>query len=290
MCSPADNPRVSAQRRRAPRAAVVVPNAGAFADARVVAELARDAEGARWDAFFTWDTLEHEGKAVIDPWVALAACAVATRSVRLGPMVAATARRRPWKLAREALTLDGLSRGRLVLGLGAGYRDVGFSAFGEDASPRTKFAKLDETITLLDAFFSGGRIEHEGTHYRVSADPFLPRPARGRIPMWVALTGTDDRELTRAARVDGALGAVDGTSAEKLIEFIGTHRTRAGAFDVVFAVHEHRNVTAAREFVRSARDAGATWIRYEVGSIFDTVDDVRAARRFIRRGPVVQGD
>lgn len=263
----------------------MVPNAGAFAEARIIAELARDAEDSGWDGFFVWDTIEHEGKPVVDPWVALAASATTTSRIRLGPMVVSTARRRPWKLAREAVTLDRLSRGRLVLGLGAGYRDVGFTAFGEDPTPAVKFAKLDETIALLDAFFAGRPIRHRGRIYTVNSTAFLPRPSRGTIPLWLALSGTTERELARAARVDGVLGAVDIGGAPKLLRYVRAHRDRPGPFDLVIGVHERRIPREALRFVKEAAHVGATWIRYEVGSIFDTVDELGPSRRFIRRGP-----
>jgi alkanesulfonate monooxygenase SsuD/methylene tetrahydromethanopterin reductase-like flavin-dependent oxidoreductase (luciferase family) len=271
--------------RGAPRSAVVVPNAGAFADPRRLARLARDAEQAGWDGFFVWDTLVHEDKAVIDPWIALAAVATTTRRVRIGTMVASAARRRPWKLAREAATLDRLSRGRLILGLGAGYRNVGFTAFGEDAKPRVKFGKLDETMSLLDAFFSGERVRHHGAHYHVESGPFLPRPMHGRIPLWIALSGTGESELARASRADGVLGAVDLENIDIIREYVRLHRTRREPFDVVLGVHEKRRPADAQAFARAARDAGATWIRYKVGSIVDSVDDPAAVRRFVRRGP-----
>ena len=85
------------------RYGISVPNFADYGDVRLLAELASEAEEAGWDGFFLWDhLLAAEVVPCVDPWVALAAIAVATRRVRLGPLVTPLPRRRPWKLAREA--------------------------------------------------------------------------------------------------------------------------------------------------------------------------------------------
>ena len=86
-----------------------LPNVGTLADPLELAGLAREAEGAGWHGFFLWDhvlgdaTWRHP---MVDPWVALGAIAVATDRIRIGPLVTAVPRRRPWKLARETVTLE----------------------------------------------------------------------------------------------------------------------------------------------------------------------------------------
>ena len=82
--------------------------------------MARATEEAGWDGFFTWDGISVGPAETWDPWVLLGAVATATDRVRLGALVFSPARRRPWKLAREAVTVDHLSGGRLVLPVGLG--------------------------------------------------------------------------------------------------------------------------------------------------------------------------
>ena len=86
-----------------------------LADPRTLAEFARSAESRGWNGFFIWDHIRYRApvRAVADPWVALAAIACSTEQLRLGPMVTPLSRRRVHKLARETVTLDHLSRGRL---------------------------------------------------------------------------------------------------------------------------------------------------------------------------------
>src|SRR5512142_913142 len=98
-----------------------LPNFGAFGDARLLATLASEAEQAGWHGFFIWDHLVRAWTTpVVDTWVALSAIAMNTSRIRFGPLVTPLARRRPWKVARETVSLDRLSAGRFILGVGLG--------------------------------------------------------------------------------------------------------------------------------------------------------------------------
>src|SRR5699024_8416623 len=104
--------------------ALYAPNFGTFGDIDQLIAFARDAEDAGWDGFFLWDHLQTidlppDGP-VLDPWIAMAGIACATDRMRLGALVTPLSRRRPWKVARETVTLDHLSHGRLVVGAGIG--------------------------------------------------------------------------------------------------------------------------------------------------------------------------
>src|SRR5262245_56986654 len=112
-----------------------------------LARLARAAEEAGWDGFFIWDVFggdTAELTPVVCPWIALAAIAATTERIRFGPMVTPLPRRRPWKLAREAASLDHLSNGRLILGVGIGTPPSEFARFGEEADPKIRAEMLDE--------------------------------------------------------------------------------------------------------------------------------------------------
>ena len=104
------------------RSGLWLPLFDALADPRVVMRLAAEAEEAGWDGVFVWDHLRWRSPvaATGDPWITLAAVATVTERVRLGPMVTPLARRRPVKVAKEVATLDTLSGGRVVLGVGLG--------------------------------------------------------------------------------------------------------------------------------------------------------------------------
>src|SRR3954447_4464462 len=88
-------------------------------DIQTLIDLASEAETAGWDGVFYWDAISIEPAGLMyDPWVTLAAIATHTKRVRIGAVLTPVSRRRPWKLARETVTLDHLSNGRLVLPVG----------------------------------------------------------------------------------------------------------------------------------------------------------------------------
>ena len=162
---------------------LTLPNFGPYADARLLASLAKEAEAAGWDGFFLWDHVLFGDQPVVDPWVALTAVALATERVRLGPLVTPLPRRRPVKLAREAVTLDHLSYGRLVLGLGIGLLSWELGDLGEEPDLRTRAAMLDEGLAVLTGLWSGRPFSHHGRHYTVNALlPGASGPAALRLP------------------------------------------------------------------------------------------------------------
>jgi alkanesulfonate monooxygenase SsuD/methylene tetrahydromethanopterin reductase-like flavin-dependent oxidoreductase (luciferase family) len=133
------------------RFAVYVPTFGEY-DVTTLAALASEAEAAEWDGFFIWDHLlwaPQPGAPLTDTTVALTAIALATERVRFGALVTALARRRPWKLAKEAATLDRLSGGRLVVAVGLGG--------GGDLEPVGETLDERERAGVLSPDAAGGR-------------------------------------------------------------------------------------------------------------------------------------
>ncbi len=150
------------------RYALYLPNYGAEHSARGLAELAHEAEESGWDGFFLWDHVNtgETAIAMLDVWVALAAMAMTTTRIRLGATVTPVPRRRPWKLARETVTLDHLSNGRLTLGVGLGVTDD-YEPFGEDCDGKARAAKLDEGLEILTGLWKGLPFEQHGQAYQV---------------------------------------------------------------------------------------------------------------------------
>ena len=161
-----------------------------FTDVATLVTMARDAETAGWDGVFLWDHLQWERITdldIHDPWVLLGALASQTSRVRLGTMVTPLSRRRPWVVAKHLTTLDHLSGGRAVLGVGLGApADAEFAAFGDEAGDRARAALLDEGLDLLDGLLRG-RVQHEGPQFHVEAR-LRPGPVQDpRPPIWVAV-------------------------------------------------------------------------------------------------------
>jgi alkanesulfonate monooxygenase SsuD/methylene tetrahydromethanopterin reductase-like flavin-dependent oxidoreductase (luciferase family) len=258
-----------------------VPNWGDFSDPRALADAAREAETAGWDGFFVWDHVQFIPMPTVDPWIALAAIALATERIRIGPLVTPLPRRRPVKLARETVSLDHLSNGRLVLGVGIGLGPWEWDYMGEEADLVTRGAMLDEGLDLLTKLWTGEPVLHEGRFYRFRGDlgpgrpevhptPLLP-PSRQspRIPIWVGGTWPKKRPFRRAARWDGVvplgedLGAGPRMTPEdvrNMLAYVRLHRTDDAPFDVVIGGHTDSPGGAADQAtVESYVEAGATW-------------------------------
>src|SRR6476659_1898148 len=140
-----------------------VPIFGEYADVRLLATMAQEAEAAGWDGFFVWDHIQWSGEEdgeprqpAIDPWLALTAIALHTTHLRIGPLVTPLPRRRPWKVVRETVTLDHLSGGRLTLGVGLGFPPgLEYGDFGEDTDAKVRGEKLDEGLAVLTGLWRG---------------------------------------------------------------------------------------------------------------------------------------
>lgn len=273
--------------------AVDVPNFGPWSDPHVVAGLAQDAERAGWDGFSIWDhILVFSGAQVGDPWVLLTAAAAATERIRLFSLVTPLPRRRPWVLARQAVTLDHYCNGRLVLGVGIGEPpEPEFAAFGEPTDPRTRAAMLDEALEVITGMWSGEPFSFHGDHYTIRENVFLPRPLQEpRIPIWVAGAWPNKAPFRRAARWDGAapiatgpggLGLASVEDVRQVADYIARHRTESGGYDIAAYGIPPDDPDELAGYLGSFEDAGATWLRF--GPAPDEAADDFAA--WVRNGP-----
>lgn len=191
---------------------------GAGRDPRGLAELARAVEDAGWDALFLEDYLVYQGDAsqpTYDPWICLAAMAMTTERIRIGTTVTPLPRRRPWKVAAEAVALDHLSNGRFVLGVGIG--DPG-DPFMEGKSPRVLAEMLDEGLKLIDRLWTGQPVSFTGKHYRLGDVQLTARPVqRPRIPIWVGGNFLVPAVRRRILRWDGSCAYKGSTDAPQQI-------------------------------------------------------------------------
>jgi alkanesulfonate monooxygenase SsuD/methylene tetrahydromethanopterin reductase-like flavin-dependent oxidoreductase (luciferase family) len=197
-----------------------------FTDPSTILEMAVAADAAGWDAVFVWDHLRWNVALkldVHDPWALLAAMAVRTERVRLGTCVTPLSRRRPHVLAKQLTTLDHLSGGRSMLGVGLGAPpDADFADFGDEADPRVRAARLDEGLGILDRLLCGDRVDHDGQHFRVHAE-LLPVPVqRPRPPIYVAGVAPHRGPLERALRWDGffPIGSANLLRPDELAEYL----------------------------------------------------------------------
>ena len=242
-----------------------LPPFGDFADPRAAVELAIAAEEAGWDGIFLWDHMwRQEGRAaaVGDAWISLAGIASATERLRLGPAITPLTRRRPQKVAREAVALDRLSGGRLTLGVGLGVNRGGeLERFGEQVEATVLAERLDEALEVILGLWSGEEVDHHGRYFTADHVRFLPGPIqRPRIPIWgAARGGTGAKPVRRAARLDG-LFPVDtnlGQLAE-MLDVVTDERGSLEGFDVAMLADLTTDLDALS-------GAGVTWAMWSIG-------------------------
>ena len=223
--------------------------------------IAEATEASGWDGFFLWDHILVDRDTAVpisELWTVLAAAAGITNSVKLGTLVTPVARRRPWVLARQVTTVDLLSGGRAVLGVGLGVPpDAEYAAFGESADPATHAALLDEGLEIIDSLWQAEPVFHDGPTYHLDGVRFAPLPVQQpRVPIWVACSLPARAGIRRAGRWDG-IAPIYATAEEfrpvtphELAALVGDISVARGGhidrFDVVRVGHRARRRAPGR--------------------------------------------
>ncbi|SDJ19375.1 Luciferase-like monooxygenase [Lentzea albidocapillata subsp. violacea] len=262
------------------RFAIYVPSFGSeLGDPSVLVSLAVEAEASGWDGFFLWDHVVVPGESVVsDVWVTLGAVAARTSRISLGPLVTSLGRRRPWKVALEASTLQRLSGGRLVLGVGAGVPQD-YSPFGERGS---RAEAMSEGVELLRALLSGAEVEHHGALFDVSGVRFAPV----EVPIWVGGIWPRSTPFRAAEHAAGVVPATFG--AEGLVVLSPADAARLKADFVASGGPADGDVVlwggSALPEVSGYEAAGVTWMLSDGGA--RGLDELRA---FVAAGPPRSG-
>jgi len=256
--------------------------------ARFLMELGVAGDEAGWDGFFLWDHVTFPWDTpLVDPFTVLSAVAGRTERIRLGTTVTPLPRRRPQVVARQLATLDHLSRGRAVLGVGLGEAGD-FAPFGEKHGNRLLAEKVDEALEMVTGLWTGEPFTFNGKHYRAEGVTFLPRPVQEpRIPIWIG--GGSPGALKRAARFDGwvidgpsQFGGVPLDRVSMGVEKIGEYRGGMSGFDVVWGTDLPDDERGRAGVVEEAASAGVTYLRERIYGLRYTGEE---AINRVREGP-----
>ena len=154
-------------------------------------DMAVTAEASGFDSIWVGDHLlyrdDSDARGPWEAWSLLAALASVTERVSLGPLVASTAFHNPAMLAKKAATVDEISGGRLILGLGAGWNETEFSAFGFPFDHRV--GRFAEAFTIIRTLLAQGSIDFDGDYYTLRDCELVPRPRPGGPPLLIGSTG-----------------------------------------------------------------------------------------------------
>lgn len=267
-------------------------------DAADVAALAKDAEDAGWDAVFGWEPVFG-----VHAWVALTAAAMRTSTIRLGTMLTPLPRWKPWDLASVTGTLDRLSGGRVILGVGLGAVMQHWTAFEPDQGRAVRAELMDEGLDVLFGLWGDQPFSYDGKHYTVRPpEAMVPPPivSRPRIPTWCVGYAGAARSMRRAARCDGLLPNFpgDGGPGEArqdyarwaaIVEEVSALRDEAGLtgpYDIVAeGTADLADPARTVEEAQSYAQVGATWWLDADWAAAPGADPVATLRHRVLAGP-----
>jgi alkanesulfonate monooxygenase SsuD/methylene tetrahydromethanopterin reductase-like flavin-dependent oxidoreductase (luciferase family) len=268
-----------------------VATTGEWGDIRRLVALAVEAEAAGWDGFFPWDVfLTDDDSPVADPWVTLAAIASSTTRIRLGAMVTPLVRRNPWEVARTVASLDQLSGGRMVLGVGLGSGIREFERLSLPVDLRQRAEYVDEALDIIDRLWAGQTVTARGGHYTLDGVAISPLPVqRPRVPIWTAAGWPRRRPLRRAMRWDGVYLMTNNQLTDERLTpaevagvaaLIRSERTAQTPFDIAANVFTPDEPDGGLAITRAMAGAGATWTLELTPATFEHHEQL------VRRGPV----
>jgi alkanesulfonate monooxygenase SsuD/methylene tetrahydromethanopterin reductase-like flavin-dependent oxidoreductase (luciferase family) len=266
---------------------VYISNYALNGDSRNFVKLAKEAEECNWDGFFMWDHINPKPgfkDGVADPWITLSGIAAFTERIRIGSTVTPLPRRRPQKFARETASLDVLSNGRLILGVGlGGPSEAEFEV--EDTSARIRAEKLDASLEIITGLWSGEPYSFQGKHYNFDKVTFNPTPIqKPRIPIWCAGTWPFKKPFERAVKYDGVFplhlsGNMELSDYEDIGNFVTKHRTNKDPFDIV-CMGVSTGDPEKDSWIDVCAEYGSTWYVEVIWK--GTMED---ALKVVQRGP-----
>jgi len=270
-----------------------VPNFGTASHPETLAKLALEAEKSGWDGFFLWNHLVEWDKRVpiYDSFTSLVAIALNTTRIRVGTTVTALPRFKPWEVARQTVSLDHLSQGRLTLGVGLGTEEsCDYERFGENADNKTLAEKLDESLDIITGLWTGRPFSYQGNHYRLQKTSFIPTPVqKPRIPIWVGGFWPRKAPIKRAAKWNGVIPLklpeklLEPEDLREITSYLRKQNITKAKFDFVnIGWTTGTNRDRDREKVAPFIEAGMTWW---LESLYTKRDSPEKMRKRIRLGP-----
>ena len=245
---------------------IYIANHGITSNPKDYVKLAKSAEKNGWEGFFLWDHVFlpwSPEEDVLDSWSILSAIATQTNKLTLGTTVTPLARRRPMVIARQAMTINRLSNGKFILGVGLGGTEE-LKVLGEEENPKVRGEMLDESLEILRGLWSGKPFTYDGRHFKIK-EPVTFQPASD-IKIWVGGNWPNKKPFRRAAKYDGIFPLKVGSDPSIYIEdyqeiknYIGKYRKSLESFDLVksiFTVKDKDEDAYIHEFM----DFGVSWL------------------------------
>lgn len=266
--------------------------------------ITREAETAGFRALWVSDHLFLGPDAVatdcLEAWTLLAALAVDTKKIRIGPMVTSQSYRNPALLAKIAAGVDQMSGGRVEFGVGAGWKEVEYRAYGyEFPEAPTRVTQLVETLEICTRLWTEDKATFRGKHYRIEDAVSSPKPVQKPFPIWIG--GTKPRVMRIAAKYAQWFNMSNpGQPAEPRIAELNELLPEAckavgrdpatlkrSLFIQVLVAPSRREIDEiASELGSRAKTTGSEWLKARPAMIVGTPDEVGQQLRAIASGGI----
>jgi alkanesulfonate monooxygenase SsuD/methylene tetrahydromethanopterin reductase-like flavin-dependent oxidoreductase (luciferase family) len=270
------------------KSGIYIANHGITSNPHDYIKLAKSGEEYGWDGFFLWDHVFlpwAKDQDVLDPWIILSAIATQTNNIAIGTTVTPLARRRPMIIAREAITIDILSSGRFILGVGLGGT-AELKALGEEEDPKIRGEMLDESLEILKGLWSGKPFTFDGKHFKIK-EPVKFKP-EGNIKIWVGGEWPNKKPFRRAAKHDGIFPLKAGSDPslypqeyQEILRYIRKYRKSLDSFDVVksiITVGDKEEDAYIHDFI----NIGVNWL---LEAFWSERCSLKEIQKIIERGP-----
>ena len=254
-------------------------------------DAALSAEQVGWDSIWTWDHLlaifGPWQQPIFEGWTALAALGPITERVRLGLMVGANTFRNPGLTTKLATTLDHVSSGRAVLGIGGAWFEREHDAFGIDfgASPGERLGWLDESVMLMRRLLDGETVTHDGPRYQLHDALCEPRPVQAHLPILIGGSGRQKTLRTVAQRADAWNTAGSLEQVSDAVATLRRHCEDVGRdpasieMTLSFPIVLRDDADEARDRLGASLDANGVKLDEFEGSLAGSPDEVADAIR-----------
>ena len=269
-----------------------------------VLDIARAADAAGFTRLWVSDHLLLNRDAVatdcLEAWTVLAALARDTEGIRIGPMVTAQSYRNPALLAKIAAGVDQMSGGRLEFGVGAGWKNAEYKAYGYDfPEAGVRVTQLVETLEICTRLWTQERSTYHGKYYRIEDAVFSPKPVQRPLPIWIG--GTKPRVMRVAAKWAQwfNMGNPGASPMDRITEMkagvaeaceaVGRDPAtlRTSLFVVAFVAPTQKEVQAlVSELADRAGTPREEWLAARPGAIIGTTDEVGERFRAVAKAGV----
>lgn len=269
-------------------------NFNELADPEIIIDLAIEAEKAGWDGIFLPEHQVFDKKAIYhitETWVLLSAIASRTEKIKIGTGVVALPRYNPWWFAKMTATLDVLSKGRLILGLGLGGPETEFETFGEEYDLKFFAEKMDESLEIIQGLWTGEPFSFSGNHYTIKEATFLPKPIQApRIPLIFGGMWPSKKPFIRGAKYDGIMPIhknfpqdLTPDELKQIISIVNSHRSVDDPFEIMISGTGFFTPDRRVELIQPYIDIGITWWLEHVNTLMQP--SVGAMRELVKQGP-----